>query len=189
MQFSQQDSLTEWLRQAGAGNRPPTFRVTRSLGHIIFEKCKPKVCVANNLDENVHTVAHTREHFQCQLHKPELLKVIQTIKDGDIPLISISLTPEGESRLTVLNASPDVQYTAISHLWIGDLGNFPQSRLPRCQLLRTHSLLKSAERQTQAENLFKPSLTSLKTRITFLCKPISDLYGVKCASLIGFSRR
>lgn len=109
------------------------------------EKCEPNVCVANNVDENFYAVAHTSEHCQCQLHEPELPKVIQTIKGGDIPLISTSLTPEGDPRLTVLNASPDVQYTAISHVWIGGLGNFSQNQLPRCQLLRIHSILKDLE--------------------------------------------
>lgn len=141
------------------------------------ENCKPKFCVANNVDENLYAVAHTSKHCQCQLHEPELPKVIHTIKDGDITLISISLAPEGDPRLTVLKASPDVQYTVTSHVWIGDLGKFSQNQLPRRQLLRIHSLLKSAELQTQAENLFKPSL---RTGITFFFKPISDLYGLEC---------
>lgn len=109
------------------------------------KKCKPKVCVANNVDENFYIVAHTSEHCQCQLYEPEVPKVIQTIREGDIPLISISLTTEGDPRLTVLNASPDVQYTAISHVWIGGLGNFSQNQLPRCQLLRIQRLLKNLE--------------------------------------------
>lgn len=46
IQFFQQDSLTtEWLRQAGAGNRPPTFTLTPSLGHIISQLYHEKVLV------------------------------------------------------------------------------------------------------------------------------------------------
>lgn len=118
------------------------------------EKCKPKVCVANNVDEKLYTVAHTSENCQCQLQGPDMPNVIQTIKEGGIPLISISLAPEGDPRFTVLEASPDVKYTAVSHVWIGGLGNFSQNQLPRCQLLRIHSLLKNLKS-------YKPNQRSL----------------------------
>lgn len=108
------------------------------------EKCTPNVCIAYNVDEKLYAVAHTSEDCRCKLHEPEISKVIiQIIKKGGIPLISISLTPGGDPRLRVLGAFPDVQYTAISHVWIGGLGNFSQNQLPRCQLLRIHSLLKN----------------------------------------------
>lgn len=123
------------------------------------ENCNAKVCVSNNVDENSYVVAHTSEHCQCQMLAPELPEVIQAIKEGDIPLISISLTPEGDPQLTVLNASPDAQYTAISHVWIGGLGNFSQNQLPRCQLLRIHSLLKNLKSYKTKKKIVSNPLT------------------------------
>lgn len=106
-------------------------------------KCKGSVCVANNVDEKQYKVAHIEDHCQCQFYGPESAKVIKIMKDGNIPLISITVTVDGDPRLQVLEASPGLRYTAISHVWIGGLGNFFENQLPRCQLLQIRSLLKN----------------------------------------------
>lgn len=126
---------------------------------IDHEKCEPENCVAYNVDERFYQVGHTDEHGQCQLYGPEILSVIQTIKKGGIPLISISLTPEGDPRLSVLDASPNIQYTAISHVWIGGLGNFSRNQLPRCQLLRIHSFLKGLNSYKPIQKNFPSSVS------------------------------
>lgn len=71
------------------------------------EKCTPKVCIAYNVDKKLYATAHTSEDCRCQSYEPEISKVIvRTVKKGGIPLISMSLTPEGDPRLSVLDASP-----------------------------------------------------------------------------------
>lgn len=75
-------------------------------------------------------------------------------------MISISLTPEGDPQLSFLDPSPNIQYTAISHVWIGGLGNFSQNQLPRCQLLRIHSLRKGLKSYKPRQEIFSNSVSS-----------------------------
>ena len=153
------------------------------------EECKPNDCVANNVDENFYAVAHISEHCQCQLHGPEVPKIIQAVKEGDIPLISISLTPAGYPRLSVLNASPDVQYTAISHVWIGGLGNFSQNQLPRCQLLRIHSLLKNLKSHKPKKRIFSYPVSWQEYWVSATQSRIFTVLNGIIAFLICFHRR
>lgn len=148
------------------------------------EKCTPKVCIAYNVDEKLYAVAHTSEDCRCQLHEPEIPKVIiQTIKKGGIPLISISLTPEGDPRLRVLDASPDV------HVWIGGLGNFSQSQLPRCQLLSIHSLLKSLKSYKPKHRDFSNPVSKSENWFFAKRSRIFTVLNIITSFLICFHRR
>lgn len=156
------------------------------------EKCNPKNCIAYNVDEELYVVGHTDEHCQChlhELHEPEIPKVIQIIKKGGIPLISISLTPEGDPRLSVLDASPDIQYTAISHVWIGGLGNFSENQLPRCQLLRIHSLLKNLNSYKPIQKSFSNSVSRPENWFSARRSQIFTVLSIITSFLICFYSR
>lgn len=109
--------------------------------------CGFGACIANNVDEKTYQTAHTKERCGCEFKGPNEAKMLQLIKEGSIPVISLAIMSGGAPRIDVVRAEPGVKYTAISHVWSGGLGNPVENSLPTCQLLKIYRLLAEMERQ------------------------------------------
>ena len=58
----------------------------------------------------------------CLAKSPPMEKVKSIIKEGEIPLITCSLTNLDELQLEVIKAAQATDYTAITHVWADGLG-------------------------------------------------------------------
>ena len=58
----------------------------------------------------------------CLAKSPPMEKVKSIIKEGEIPLITCSLTNLDELQLDVIKAAQSTDYTAINHVWADGLG-------------------------------------------------------------------
>ena len=157
----------------------PEFSVTtvnyiaalpRSLASLGHRNCNADACIANNVDEDQYNLVHTEEQCECQFRGPDVFEVIRLITEGNTPLISITISHNRNPRLEVLKAEPHVQYTAISHVWSGGLGNFQSNTLPTCQLLRLCRLLTDLRGSTP--NLERPCFGYLKHQLSPLWKRV-----------------
>lgn len=137
------------------------------LGH---GNCNPQGCFANNVDEDHYSTLHTEDRCQCQLRGPNVAEIIRLITEGSIPLISITLSLNGDPQIEVIKADPWTTYTAISHVWSGGLGNFQDNKLPKCQLTRLYDLLRDLkkvdpQREQPGFKFLRPLLSLKKMRL------------------------
>lgn len=136
-------------------------------------RCPGHKCIANNVDLATYKTRHVEDHCQCRLSGPDISKVIEFISEGSIPLVSVAFNPNGSPQFEIIKAEPGIEYTAISHVWVGGLGNFISNELPECQLRCLSDLVKQVN-MVQAGRLF-PGLRSFKESIP----PLSRLFSPK----------
>jgi hypothetical protein len=127
------------------------YLVLNSLASLIYNpisarehgKCvKLQRCCAHDLIVNTddYPLRHELEEtHDCELVLVRREEIIEIIQSGGIPLISISL--ENDLDLQVVQCTPYMTYTAISHVWSDGLGNRKANALPRCQLLRLRKMI------------------------------------------------
>ena len=126
-------------------------------------RCPGHKCIANNVDLATYKTRHVEDLCQCRLRGPDIHKVVEFIREGIIPLVSIAFNPNGSPQFEIIKAEPGIEYTAISHVWVGGLGNFTSNELPECQLRRLSNLVKQVNK-AQVGRLF-PGLRSFKKSI------------------------
>lgn len=118
----------------------------RKVVGLTHNDCDPSACIANNVDEETYQTSHSKERCRCEFRGPDEASILRLIKAGHIPLISVTIMPNGAPQIEVVKAEPAVKYTAISHVWSGGLGNPAENTLPTCQLVRISRLLAELER-------------------------------------------
>jgi hypothetical protein len=100
-------------------------------------------CCAHNLIVDSHKeypFQHDAEEAcDCEFVQVPREEITEIIQSGGIPLISVSL--ENDLDLQVVQCTPYMTYTAISHVWSDGLGNPQSNALPRCQLLRLRKMI------------------------------------------------
>lgn len=158
-------------------------RNTREEDHMA---CTTNECVAHNINMGSYKVKHITDDCDCHFMGPNPEKVTQLVQDGKIPLIRCTETPGGTLHIEVIEGDLGVEYTAISHVWSGGLGNPYSNTLPECQLRR---LTKWMQKITQVESewyWFKLTERALKSsRICFKgsIKAFMLSYGARTAPL------
>ena len=105
--------------------------------------CSKELCQAYNCSPNDYVTAHTESSCRCSFLAAPSDKVIQIIRDGGVPLVSIRRRRYGGLEVEIQAATEPIQYTAISHVWSGGLGNTQANSLPQCQLQRLLERLSS----------------------------------------------
>lgn len=98
--------------------------------------CTTNRCVAHNVDMQHYQTKHVKDGCQCSFLGPSISKIQASINEGNVPLIRCTEAPGGRILVDVIEAEPGVEYTAISHVWSGGLGNPHSNSLPECQLRR-----------------------------------------------------
>ncbi len=117
------------------------------LGHA---DCKPDKCVITSEKKNgdyktQHQTTckyHAREDLNEELSKtdscywigPKTEKLIQTIKDGHIPLLKYTRQKDGTMDIDTVPYEPFMPYATISHVWADGYGNTTANKLWKCQL-------------------------------------------------------
>lgn len=100
----------------------------------IHGSCSPKHCQAYNSAPESYVTSHTVSGCQCSFMVAPTEQLTKVISSGGVPLISLHEASHGKLAIQVHTSKADSQYTAISHVWSGGLGNVQANSLPLCQL-------------------------------------------------------
>lgn len=129
-----------WVRVYSASYSVPTINYLSSLTRATMVEdhgaCTTNQCVAHNVDMNHYQTKHVTDSCQCHFVGPSISKIGASIQEGIVPLVRCTEASDGRILLDVIEADPGVEYTAISHVWSGGLGNPNSNSLPECQLRR-----------------------------------------------------
>jgi hypothetical protein len=98
------------------------------------DSCSARQCVANNVDMSHYETIHRIPSCRCNFVEIPKLRLIEIIKSGGIPLVSVHTGPRNMVEIRIETANPSTRYTAISHVWSDGLGNPNSNALPQCQL-------------------------------------------------------
>lgn len=120
-----------------------TFRYLSSLERSSerlgkHRRCRQQAsCVAYNTNSNSYLSRHTTPECVCAMVSTPYASLIEVIRSGKVPLISIEEIDSDvrNCRLKVHSRSKDTEYVAISHVWADGLGNPKTNALPLCQIL------------------------------------------------------
>jgi hypothetical protein len=106
-------------------------------------RCTEFKCFAYQLVEKEYTIQHAINDCGCPYvyDEPDLVRSI--LEAGSIPLVSF-LGDDNAEALRIVEAVPELEYVAISHVWSDGLGNLDHNALPICQLRRLSSLASAA---------------------------------------------
>jgi hypothetical protein len=98
------------------------------------DSCSARQCVANNVDMSHYETKHRTPSCRCRSIEIPKSPLIEIIKSGGIPLVSVHTGPPNTVEIRIEKADPSTRYTAISHVWSDGLGNPNSNGLPQCQL-------------------------------------------------------
>jgi hypothetical protein len=100
------------------------------------EKCNTDGCVAYQIDPRTYKTLHKSRTCTCEHVEPPINKIKSILAKGGFPLISFAspITSCDDLNIDVIEASSDVPFVAISHVWSDGLGNPSSNSLPKCQL-------------------------------------------------------
>ena len=93
-------------------------------------------CVSYNTEMATYKTRHVTEDCDCPMVQTPYNSLVQIIRKGEIPLISIDggSIAGATHNLTVQSRSRKTKYIAISHVWADGLGNPTTNALPSCQV-------------------------------------------------------
>ena len=106
----------------------------RSSEKVTHQKCSSTHCQAYNSDPISYQTSHTTSLCQCSFISAPTEQINEIINSGGVPLISLHKASLGKLEIQVHKSKAKSQYTAISHVWSGGLGNVQANSLPICQL-------------------------------------------------------
>ncbi|KAK2770369.1 het domain protein [Colletotrichum kahawae] len=142
---------------------------------ISHNRCTASTCEAYNTNENYKT-RHTSDEFGCIFQQVDENAVVRILAGNGIPLVSMHEDDNGNIKMEVVPITAELQYTAISHVWIDGLGNNEGNALPDCQLRRLFQELKMHQSPAQASveylNLVPSKRTCVKFWMDTLCVPV-----------------
>lgn len=134
--------------------------------------CTTDECVAHNVNMGSYKVKHITDDCDCHFIGPNAEKIASSVHNGKIPLMRCTETPGGSLHIEVIEGEPGVEYTAISHVWSGGLGNPNSNTLPECQLRRlTKRMQKIAQVESEwywfrlTERALKSSIICFKSSV------------------------
>ncbi|MCJ1266361.1 hypothetical protein MMC22_006244 [Lobaria immixta] len=129
-----------WVRIYSARYSVPTINYLSALTRATMVEdhgsCTTNQCVAHNVNMQHYQTKHATTSCQCNFVGPSINKISSLIQEGIVPLVRCTEVSDGRIVLDVIEADPGVEYTAISHVWSGGLGNPSSNSLPECQLRR-----------------------------------------------------
>ena len=125
-------------------------------------QCSRTRCVMSNIDEADYRTRHIDSCVESNCHPlgfdcESLYKVIDA---GHIPLVSSRLDTTGRVTIELQAGTFQSQYTAISHVWAGGLGNTEGNYLPSCQVAQLHRQLEAQPNHTSLVSFSSGNLAS-----------------------------
>ena len=89
--------------------------------------CEQGVCILHNIDEKTYKPQHFGTCNDCEFLESDQNIVEKCISTGQIPLIHCYEDSDGVVQLETVSGNLQCNYTAISHVWSGGLGNFKRT--------------------------------------------------------------
>lgn len=175
-----------WVRIYSARYSIPTINYLSALTRATMVEdhgaCNTNQCVAHNVDMDHYQTKHVTESCQCHFVGPSISKISSSIQEGFVPLIRCTEASDGHILLDVIKTDPGVEYTAISHVWSGGLGNPNSNKLPECQLRRLTQRMQNIARVESEWFWFQ----LIERAFTYMKRPLkSRLKSI----LLSFDRR
>ena len=179
------DSLRSYFRRNGSCARTAArLETTCKLDTLYFlsllpqpitgldhSACNSEQCNAENIDEATYEPRHITTFCTCKHISINNDAVCSILDEGAIPVVipDHSLSGDG-SPLTVSQAGADLEYIAISHVWMDKMGNTKFNSLPSCIIRHLSTLV---ERTAQLQGL---GLNGKKLAFWMdtLCVPVSS---------------
>ncbi|KAL5328127.1 hypothetical protein ACEPPN_005835 [Leptodophora sp. 'Broadleaf-Isolate-01'] len=96
--------------------------------------CQYGSCTLHNIDPLNYETKHLDTCDGCGFVQSDQDILVECIENDQIPLICCYEDPDGILKITTVKGSLQSNYTAISHVWSGGLGNFKENAIPQCQL-------------------------------------------------------
>ena len=93
-----------------------------------------KGSVAFNVDLDYFEPKHADKCCCCKPVKPDIGKIYDILQRDQIPVARLSRDKTNRTVLDIVAASPDLEYTAISHVWADGLANAKYNGVFQCQL-------------------------------------------------------
>lgn len=115
--------------------------LSRKRMNVNHRACNGDVCLAHHIDLTNYKVRHVQESCRCQGKGADATVIASIIRDDQTPLVSLMVKADGNPHLEIIKAEEGIEYTAISHVWSGGLGNPQDNKLPCCQLVQIHRYL------------------------------------------------
>jgi hypothetical protein len=104
--------------------------------------CSPEQCVAYQIHETAFVPKHTVTGCRCGHVSSPIEQLKCLVQKAATPLIKLSRgTDEDDILLEFVEARPEQEYVAISHVWSHGLGNAVGNSLPACQVKRIMSII------------------------------------------------
>lgn len=124
-------------------------------------------CIAYNTSTVNYKVRHTTDDCICSMIVTPYRDLVQIIRRGRIPLVSIDLVTGATPpyQLRVHSRSATSKYIAISHVWADGLGNPGLNGLPLCQIERLNARLSALQRLMKGDKVSRPFILAS----SFLC--------------------
>jgi hypothetical protein len=100
------------------------------------DSCIAGRCVAYQIDPQSYETSHVSKGCVCDHIELPMEKIRSILSSGGVPVISFAspVTSYNDFDLDVVEASDEILYVAISHVWSDGLGNPKSNSLPKCQL-------------------------------------------------------
>jgi len=105
--------------------------------------CSTSTCTAFTISTTAYRTKHVDNKCSCEHRKVDVNHISDIITQGKIPVVQLTPRGNNDMELSVKGVSPGSAYVALSHVWLDGLGNPSENSLPRCQLQRLHSMLRS----------------------------------------------
>lgn len=102
---------------------------------VQHQNCTERICWASHNNVGQYVAKHRQDTCQCTDFLIDVPKTIEILSRGLLPLLRIKPGPALEDiQVGVVEASSDLKYIALSHVWADGLGNPYANSLPKCQL-------------------------------------------------------
>lgn len=114
-------------------------------------ECTKDKCQVDALaDDSAEHAPGCPGHDSCRLISVPVQKLIDTYKQGHIPLLSSAVGDSGHLDVQVVSSNERPRFAAISHVWSDGLKNDHGNALYECQLLGVHQELDRLSRHVDA---------------------------------------
>lgn len=101
-------------------------------------QCSEMFCSCFNVNQTTYRTRHVTDCVMCDGLEIDELKLVDLIRKDQVPVIKSTMDRHGHLSIRVEKMTKGIDYTAISHVWAGGLGNFERNQLPTCQLEGIH---------------------------------------------------
>jgi hypothetical protein len=102
--------------------------------------CTALGCRAYNVDESNYFTAHTSPGCECEHVSIDSRRLIAILEKEIVPVVRCVRGEDDALRLVLVEATPGVNYVAISHVWSDGMGNPRANSMPACQIEHMHTL-------------------------------------------------